>query len=237
MSYVRGRATEALETVGPAIELLRAHGEPGELGRALWLQGAAAHGTDDYELAVDSYERAIDLLRQGGSDATAGRVVGSLAEARRRLGDLDGAVAAARESAAIAERAGDKEAHAYALAHVAYYDLRRGDREGAAREVVAALDVASAGGGTWATAIALLFASQVALAYERESDAAVLLGSAHATFDSVGEDRWDHERDDWEPTMETLRERLGTGLEPLLGRGRELRPDEAVTLARTAIPT
>ena len=87
--------------------------------------------------------------------------------ARRQVGDLDGAVAAARESATIAEQARDEEAHAYALAHAAYFDLLRDARAEASDEIVAALDVASRGGGRWATAIALLYAAEVAYAYER----------------------------------------------------------------------
>ena len=231
LSYVRGQPEEATETVGRAIELLELHGHGEELGRAVWLRGAAAHGTREFAVAATSYERAIGLLRAAGYETVAGRVVGSLAEARRRAGDLDGAAAAARESAAIAERAGDAEAHAYALAHAGYYDLLRDDREAAAREIVEALEVAARGGGRWSIAIALLFAAQVAFSCERDTDAAMVLGAAHAAFDAVGEDRWSNERDDWEPTLDALAERLGTELDELLERGRELTPDDAVALA------
>jgi predicted ATPase/DNA-binding SARP family transcriptional activator len=231
LGYVRGQPEAAYETVGRAIELLEAHGQREELGRAIWLRGAAAHGTSDYAVAVESYELAIALLREAGYEATAGRVVGSLAEARRQVGDLDGAVVAARESVTIAEHAGDEEAQAYALAHAGYYDLLRGDRAAAAREIVAALEVASRGGGRWATAIALLYAAPVALAYDRSADAAVLLGAAHTAFDAVGEDRWSRERNSWEPTLAALRGPLDAELEELLDRGRGLAADEAVGLA------
>ena len=236
LTYVRGEPADAMETVDEAIDLLEPHGRPEELGRALWLRGAAAHGSRDFEVARDSYERAIELLRDAGYETVAGRVVGSLAEARRRLGDLEGAVAAARESAEISKRAGDREAHAYALAHVASYDLQRDDREGAAGAVVDALRVASEGGGLWATAIGLLYAAQIALSFDLEREAALLLGAAHATFDGVGEGRWEIERDDWEPTLDELRRQLGTDLEPLLEEGRALLADEAVRLALGALP-
>ena len=236
LTYVRGEPADAMETVDEAIDLLEPHGRPEELGRALWLRGAAAHGSRDFEVARDSYERAIELLRDAGYETVAGRVVGSLAEARRRLGDLEGAVAAARESAEISKRAGDREAHAYALAHVASYDLQRDDREGAAGAVVDALRVASEGGGLWATAIGLLYAAQIAISFDLERESALLLGSAHATFDGVGEGRWEIERDDWEPTLDELRRRLGPDLEPLLEEGRALLADEAVRLALGALP-
>ncbi len=154
--------------------------------------------------------------------------------ARRQVGDLDGAVAAARESATITEQARDEEAHAYALAHAAYFDLLSDARAEASDEIVAALDVASRGGGRWATAIALLYAAEVAYAYVRNADAAVVLGAAHAAFDAVGEDRWNSEREHWEPTLGALCERLGTELDVLLGRGRELTLDDAVALAERA---
>jgi hypothetical protein len=94
--------------------------------------------------------------------------------------------------------------------------------------------VASRGGGSWATAIALLYAAEVVFAYERTADAAVFLGAAQAAFDAVGEDRWSSERDDWEPTLALLAERLGPELDELLDRGRGLAPDEAVALAMRA---
>jgi predicted ATPase/DNA-binding SARP family transcriptional activator len=234
MDYVRGRPAEALRTVGDAIGLLEVHGRPSELGRAYWLQGAAAHGTRDFELARSSYTRAIELLRESGQDATVGRVVGSLSELHRRLGDLDEAVEAARESAVIAERLGDAEAQAYALAHVASCLLGRGDLDDATYAIADALRVASGDGGLWARAIALMYAAQVALARGRETDAAVLLGAAQAAFDVVGESRWDAEREEWEPMLDALRTRLGSELEPLLDEGRELEPDAKISRALTA---
>ncbi len=236
LGYVRGRPDEAIDRVGLAIELLDRHGQPEELARALWLRGAAAHNLREFELARNSYEPAIELFRRAGYEATAGRVIGSLAEAHRRLGDLGGARDAALESAAIAERNGDPEPRAYALAHVACYELGRGDREGAARAIAEALRVAVDGGGLWATAIGLLYASQVTLAYDVERETALLLGSAHAAFDSVGEDRWSFEEDDWGPVVEELERRLGPDLAALLDEGRGLPPDEAAQLALLVLP-
>jgi hypothetical protein len=91
-------------------------------------------------------------------------------ETHRLLGDLDSAVAAAREAASIAEDAGNREHHAYALAHMARYDLLRHDPERAAEDIVASLRAASDGGGLWVTAIAFLYASEVALSFDRDAE-------------------------------------------------------------------
>jgi hypothetical protein len=132
---------------------------------------------------------------------------------------------------------GHREAQAFALAHVAYYDLERGDREGAARAVADALRTASDGGGLWVTAIGLLFASQTLLAYDVEREAALLLGSAHASFDGVGEGRWETERHDWEPILEELERKLGREAQPLLDEGSALLPDQAIQRALEVIPS
>ena len=69
LSYVRGQPETATQTVERAIELLEEHGRGEELGRAIWLRGAAAHGTRDYATAVTSYERAIELRVEGEVEA------------------------------------------------------------------------------------------------------------------------------------------------------------------------
>jgi predicted ATPase/DNA-binding SARP family transcriptional activator len=234
--YVKGRIDAAIEPLDRAIRLYESAGNDFQLGRTLVMRAAAANVLDDSANARALQERAVPLLLATGDSIGAGRALMGLAASSSKSGDEATSESYLEDAYALFREAGDREFEAFSLVNLASKAVARGAADVGGDRLHASLQIAAEIDDLETVAVGLVIAAELVRRRGEVEDGARLLGAAEATLGRFGDARWELEREQWSPTMEGLRERLGPRIDRLLAEGRAIQPDEAVGLALGALP-
>ncbi len=235
-AYLKGDIARALEQNESALEVTSAAQIPsGDLGRALRLRSSIANAAGRPDEALAALERAIPLLEQAGDAASAGRSLIALAEAHRKRGEFPQAVAAAQRGAAVLGAIGDDEGRGFCLLVAGAAQVSAGEYRPAFESIRVALPVAAAAADVTTVESCILIRARIAAGLGELELAAKLVGFAEAAYAGRGEDRWEIEREYWEPTFDTVRDGLGKDeLRRLTLEGAGMGLDVAASLASEA---
>jgi predicted ATPase/class 3 adenylate cyclase len=217
------------------LALHRALGEPAGVAESLANVGYAVAEQGDFDRARELFAESVELFRQVGDEHAVLWTTRSLAWSTVEIGDLAKARAIHEENLGRARALGNKEVEGTVLGALAMLALDEGRVEDALALLRENMPIVARLGGVPDTAVNLGRVAAALVDAGRDEAAVRLVACAAAVFDEIGGAvPWVTQMN--EETVATARSRLDADtFEAAWQHGRELRPDEGVELAMSAL--
>ncbi len=208
---IRGRYAQAISYLEEAAALARQIGETDALPRILAWLGRAADTAGDLDRALRAYQEGLALARAGGPERrrTVAFCLNAMGPIYRVLGNYSAARACQEESLVVWQEVDNQEGYICGLCNLGVLEHFCGDEARAVSTLQQSLRLAWETHSTRHVAYSLFGLAVVRQAQGESVQAARLLGTAEATYRSVGADPMSGEAELYAATVAALNADLG----------------------------